>query len=217
MNQSIFSNLRVIGMILLAAGCVARASAEARSHALPLAPLDDTCVTEPGYGEFRQLLTRVVGTRDVAGFRALFTTDGGMRVQGISLHAGWEKPAVSQVWDELDSILQLGCSTDTKGKLYLPAMAVLIDHPDVEPGYVAALKDLVVGSRPGNAQGGLRSVKRGQLMEVVKYDRKGWIEVVVNDRPAYVQSTDVRSPHDFQLTLRREAGSWRISEFTGGV
>ena len=95
-------------------------------------------------------------------------------------------------------------------------MAALIDHPEIEQS-VVALSNLMVGSRPGRAQGGLRPVRAGRLLCVISYGPEGWIEVRVDGRRAYVREKDVRSIHDFVLTLARHDGAWRISEFTDGV
>jgi hypothetical protein len=222
-NRLTLFKARVMARAMLCSMVLASAplASEAPRKRLPRAPLDDRCTQEAGYDRFKQELTTIVERRDGLAFHGLFARDGSMRVNGFGGHASradwdWNQPAAQQIWPVLARILPLGCGK-ASGKLYLPAMAVLIDDPEVEPGYVAALTGMKVGSKRRNPKGDLRTIAAGQLMQVVQYEPDGWIEVLVDGRPAHVQSAKVRSPHDFQLTLTRQDGEWKIREFTGGI
>ena len=207
--------------LLLALCCAAAVASPAVAKPPSRAPLDDRCTEVAGYAEFREKLKDAVERRDAAAFDALFTPAGAMRVHSFSRFRGagderWGSAEVGRVWKELEAILPLGCSVDGE-RLYLPAMAALIDHSEIEQS-VVALTDLMVGSRPGRGRGTRRLVRAGELLSVVNYGQPDdWIEVLLRGRRAYVREKDVRSIHDFVLTLTRQDGSWRIREFTDGV
>lgn len=184
------------------------------------ASFDDECVSEPRYLQFRTQLRAVVAAKDGTAFRALFHTKGAMRVNGIGGNAttpdwGFDRPAAQAVWDELQQILTLGCVRQGD-RLLLPAMAALIDAGISDS--VVALSDVPLRKQPDGAALILGILRKGATATWVIYDDPpGWTQLLVNGRPAYATTINLRSPTSYLLSLSSTDAGWRISEFNSGV
>lgn len=183
-----------------------------------LAPLDDQCLGQPGYADFRRELNAVVARRDVVAFRGLFVGVDGMRVDGVSLRdSSWSAEGTASVWRELNAILLLGCKQQGE-RLYLPAVAALVESGEFADETDVVLAPTVARERPDARAPALRRLVRGDIVERINYNAaEGWNEVRIGDRSGFILTSHLRSTLDYQLTLVPVGAGWKIREFIVGV
>ena len=186
-------------------------------------PPVDRCKGDASFTAFRMQLARAADRRDARAVMALLSDDVMVDFGGGSGKAAFAKawkldrPRESGLWDEVKTILRLGCVHEKSGWLMPSFGSQLEVHLDPMTTLFAI--------RPGSA---LRSQPRADAPVVTRLDwdvlilkevsgDDGWLRVSLHDgREGYVRPAQVRSPLDPRMTVDRINGRLRITAFVAG-
>ncbi|RKF21912.1 hypothetical protein D6851_07830 [Altericroceibacterium spongiae] len=186
----------------------------------PYAPRDE-CGDVKGAEEFRAKLAEVVKNRDVDGLVALSAEDIKLDFNGAAGAEELRRRLEDDEWDlweELDTLLTLGCSTNGHGGITIPwYFEQSFDTVNPANGMLVTDENVRVMTEPHPDADTLKRIS----WDVVRIDRlvpdDRYQPVTLRDgEKGYVETDKLRSLLDYRLMASSRNGKWSITSFIAG-
>ena len=200
---------------------VALALAAARPNRLP--PIDQ-CTKDISFRRFRQELTRISKERDSAALLEVLDdnvmTDFGPEGTGkAAFTKTWQfdEPDSSAVWDELGTILRLGCTVED-GVWAMPSLGhQLKDDADPFDTLLAVEPNSALRAEPSDDAKAIAKLNWDVLSMIEVLPDSDWFKVKLRDgRTGFVRKAQVRNPLDYRMIVQRTDTGFRITAFVAG-
>lgn len=205
------SSLALFGAFLLAGATPDR-----------LPPIDQ-CGSDASFQRFRSELARAVQRRDRAALLRLVDDDVQIDFGGGSgrkaFVAAWklDKPGQSRLWNELRTLLQLGCVKGEGGYLMPSLFEQVGDDMDSLETYVAVVPGAPLRSAPRADAPVVATLYWDVLkLEEVSDDQQWSFVSTKGGRRGYVRLDQIRNPLDSRLLVVKTRGEWRIKALVAG-
>ncbi|MXP13531.1 hypothetical protein GRI44_02025 [Altererythrobacter confluentis] len=180
------------------------------------------CTTIAGAEAFRKKLASVVKARDVDGLAALAATDIKLDFGGGSGVAELRKRLADTdwtLWDELDTLLNLGCAANDQGGITLPwYFDQKIDKIDPMMGMIVMGQNVPLRDGPGQNSTAVRMLSwDGVELAAGLQPGKPYQNVKLADGSlGYVETGKLRSLIAYRLTATSRDGKWSIISLVAG-
>ncbi|QIG53429.1 hypothetical protein G6N82_04050 [Altererythrobacter sp. BO-6] len=182
----------------------------------------DECGSAEGAESFRLKLATAVANRDEAMLQPLVAPDIKLSFGG---DYGWEtmrewlRDPNIRLWDELDKVLALGCSSQGGDNLSMPWLwGQDLGFDDPFSTFVVVGKDVPLRAAPEPGAPVLRRLN-WEAVQLLEYPEDGGDIVRILTRQGEVGFTDfasLRSQIDYRLLAERQNGEWIIQYFLAG-
>ena len=211
-------------MIAPAIALLLLAAADAASTPAWLPPVEQ-CSGDDGFIQFRNALENAVARRDAAALRQLaarnIISDFGGSDSWAHFVSRWSlavSPQNSELWDELEGVLALGCapSPDGSGNV-MPGMFEAMSD-DVDPfELVVALPGTELFDRPTDKRTPIATLEWHSATDLGGATLEGWMHVrLIDGREGWVRTDELISPLGYRLVARKIDGRWLIAAFVSG-
>lgn len=186
-------------------------------------PPIDQCSDDPSFRNFRSELEQTVRRQDSARLLKLVDDNvqvdlGGNGFGKIAFTAAWalDKPQQSEIWEEIGTLLRLGCIRGEGGHL-MPSLFEQIAPEQMLETYVAVVPGSPLRSRPAAGAPAVATLYWDVLsLEEVMDDRKWWRVRLADGRRGYVRDVEARNPLDYRMLVGKMSGKWRIRALVAG-
>lgn len=198
----------------------------------PYAPHDE-CTDQPGAGEFLANLRKAVAARDTNALVALAAEDirldfgGGAGVatlrSRLELAAEDDEPAARSpgLWDELDTLLDMGCAADG-AVLIMPWYFAQEIEVETGRGFIVTGEDVPLYTSISKESPVLDRIS-WDVVELVDDIRStpemrhvAWTDAEGDTIDGFVAGEMLRSTIDYRLLANRRNNRWRITALIGG-
>ena len=181
----------------------------------------DTCAEVEGADAFRTRLAAAIEARDVDGVVALAAEDVKLDFGGGGGSAELRKrladPSLG-LWDELDTLMTLGCSANEQGGITIPWFFDQ-NMGETDPYYAMLVtgEDVPLLERPDPAAKRLATIS-WDLVEIASLNpESAYQRVELEDgKVGFVATDKLRSLIDYRLTASSRNDRWRIISFVAG-
>ena len=196
------------------------------SQAEPLrAPPIDQCSGDPTFVEFREKLVGAIALKDAKSLRPLVDLEIKYSL-GPEGDDGWsgfvrswnlDRPAGSELWQELSEVLNLGCG-DYNGVKFMPANLTNFGELDASfPPYWAVENGAAFRSQPDDTAPVVMMLDNHLLFELDGGAPDGWLYGRLSyGQSGYVRLSSVRSAMDYRATFELRDGQWVMTSFLAG-
>lgn len=207
------------------AGAIAAMALAAPAAAEHLEPRD-ACRAMAGADDFRMTLVTAVANRDAEMLQTVIDPDILLDFGGGS---GWEEmrarldAADYRLWDELDTVIRLGCDRAYQDSLVLPYYwGQDFGDMDAYDTYIVLGADVPMFA---TAKGERRiarlrweAVEAVGFFDMVEGDREAplWEVQTRNGKLGFVDRTLLRALVDYRLIAEQRDGEWKITTFVAG-
>ena len=186
-------------------------------------PPVDQCARNASFVHFREELGRIAWRRDTKAIMAVIDKKvqidlgGGYGKRAFAEAWRLDRPQRSRLWNEIQTILRLGCTADN-GTWLMPSLGDQLGA-DADPleTYVAIVPGAALRSAPSDHAAAVTRLRWDvlRLLEAVPDGR--WLKVGLSDgRQGYVRQEQVRNPLDYRMVVERKNGAFRITAFLAG-
>jgi hypothetical protein len=182
----------------------------------------DECQDQPGAEDFRAALTKAVKDRDADALAALAAPDvkldfgGGTGIGELRTRLAKKDWSL---WDELDTLLPLGCAVNDQGGITIPwYFAQPIPEVDHANGMIVMGENvpLLAEPKPGAAKVATLSwdvvALEGGLQPADKYQKVK----VPGGKEGWVATAKLRSQLDYRLIASSRDGKWSFTSLVAG-
>ena len=195
----------------------------------PYAPRND-CAELPGASQFLVDLNKAVAAHDADAMVTLAAQD-----IKLDFGEGSGTPELKRrllakdgsLWDELETLVDLGCAQNSQGGITLPWFFEQSIPFDASNGFIVTGQDVPLYSAPGTDAPVTRRLSWDAVQMVPRgNEREGFIEVTVpvtdtgpgDAEPVtgFVAEDMLRSQLDYRLTAASRNGRWRIISLLAG-
>lgn len=182
-----------------------------------LPPVDE-CAADPSFVAFRSTLLAATKRRDVdAIIRALddkVVVDFGGGEGQSAFRESWRlnDPERSQLWEELENALKLGCAV-TDGLAIAPSLSAQLDPDLSEEVFVLAEPGALLSDENGKA---IRTLNWDLLEATGASINADFILVRLPSGATGRVTGRVRTSLDYRLTMQKRSGAWHITAFVAG-
>ncbi len=129
---------------------------------------------------------------------------------------GLDQPRASKVWDEIVTLLRLGCISGHGGQL-MPSLFEQIAPERVLETYVAVVPGSPLRAEPRAGAPVVTTLNWNVLtLEEVSEDSNWWRVSLSDGRRGYVRPSEARNPLDYRLFVSKADGAWRIRALVAG-
>ncbi|MDQ4087912.1 MAG: hypothetical protein M3177_07895 [Pseudomonadota bacterium] len=188
-------------------------------------PPIDECASDPSFATFRDGLRQAVARRDRDALLASVSDDilvnfgGDAGPREFAAAWGLDRPATSELWQELEAVLSLGCARAEDGSFWAPSLYLQRGEVDEDPYFT------LVVIRPGaplhasaDAASPIVARLEWDVLQLEADDGADqWLPVTWRDgRRGYVRDSDVRSRFDYRAGFERRGGRWVMTSFVAG-
>lgn len=207
--------------IVVALALLSMASSAA---ALParLPPIEQ-CKSDAGFNRFRNKLTQVVARHDRHGLLALLDPnvmigfDGQRGRDQFARRWSFDPTEYGNVWDQLRTMLRLGC-VNPNGVRLIPSLSEQLDDHGADEAF--ELRLILPGAKlftePGN-EATATSVPAWSLATATESPGDLWTGVRLADgRQGLVPDDKVYEPLGYRMTIEKRGGRWMITAFVAG-
>ena len=185
-------------------------------------PPIDQCSSDTSFRRFRSELVNAVAHRDVKGLLKLVDEDVQIDFGGGSgrkaFVAAWklDRPGQSELWNELRTLLRLGCIKGQGGYL-MPSLFDQLGDVDTLETYVAIVPAMSLRSA-ARAHAPVIARLHWDILKLEEVsDDQMWARVSKRKgRRGYVRLDQIRNPLDYRLLVAKTRGAWRISALVAG-
>jgi hypothetical protein len=203
-----------------AAAALMAAPAEGQKRKLPIA---DECGRDTSFRGFRERLIRAASAKDVRDLLELtaddvkfsFGDDHGEN--GFKASWNLDRPASSQFWKELLSVLRLGCTMQGS---HASAPYIFGRFPQaLDPSnHVVAVHPRAVARAAPSVRSRVIANLDFDIVKLAGDDAGGsWVAVTLRGgRLAYIRRSQVRSPLDYRALFEKIEGRWLMTMFIAG-
>jgi hypothetical protein len=182
----------------------------------------DECADMPGATEFRQQLATAVKERNVEGLVALVANDvrldfgGGA---GANLLRTTLMQSERSLWDELDTVLALGCAKNGQGGITLPWYFEQ-DFGSIDPmmGMITQGEDIPLRAGPDGDAEELKKLSWDvvQLTDGL-HPQAAFQKVRLADKTeGYIETAKLRSLIGYRVIASSRNGKWSITSLASG-
>jgi len=186
----------------------------------PWAP-QDTCATVKGAAEFRDSLRAAIEARDADALVALAAEDirldfgGGAGKQELRARLGDEALGL---WEELRTLLSLGCSANKQGGITIPwYFDQELGSADPFEAMIVTGEGVPVFDRADATSPPIASVSWDLVTLAAPMTEEAYQQVELSDGTTGFVATDrLRSVIDYRLIASSRNGRWRITSFVAG-
>lgn len=187
-------------------------------------PPEDECFADADFALFRSDLLDAIEERDPDMLLALLSDDVAVNFGGdrgredFARVWGLDRPAESEVWDQLSDALALGCAMDGTMAAAPRFVSRLPEDAEVYDTLVAVEPGAALRAEP-RADAELVAALDSDLMWTGAWDETlgDWLAVSLPDgRRGYVHAGQVRSPVDYRAFFEKDGDEWRITGFVAG-
>lgn len=186
-------------------------------------PPVDQCQRDPGFARFRKELTRIVAAQDRDRLLAVLDADvmvdfgGGAGRDEFARRWSFDPSEHGNIWDQLRTMLGLGCSS-ANGIGMIPSLSEqLNDHGADE---VFELRLVLPGARlfkePGNTRTA-EPVAAWSLGRATSSAGDLWTGIRLADgREGFISDDRLYEPLGYRMLVGKRGGEWRITAFVAG-
>lgn len=187
-----------------------------------LKPVDEGA-QQTSFLKFRNQLLKTIERKDAKGLLAIVNKDIKVSFGVENGIAGFkelwklDKPATSQVWKELSTVLKMGGSFSNKNTFVAPY--VFSNWPgDVDAFDYAAViaKNVNIRAKPALNAAVLKTVSY-EILPIKFSDNLHWVTVgLANGNQGYIASQYIRSSVDYRAFFEKINGRWQMTVFIAG-
>jgi hypothetical protein len=186
-------------------------------------PPVDQCASDPAFAAFRAELTQAIERRDADAILAKLADEvmvdfgGGHGKSAFAKAWNLDHPDQSGLWDELKTILRLGCTSE-RGGWSMPSLGSQLDaEADPLETYLAIVPGSPLRSEPRDDSFVVAQLNWDLLTLHDVTDDQKWLRVSLRDgRAGYVRSEETRNPLDYRMGVQRVHDALRITHFVAG-
>lgn len=193
----------------------------AAAEPLRLPPVD-SCAADPSFDAYRSELRSAIARKDREAVLAAVADDividfgGGAGRAAFARAWRLDAPQSSPLWAELDSVLELGCTTDGDALVAPSLFAQLPEDADAFESLLAVKRGTALRSRPQDDAPAVAPLD-WHLLTLHGDTEDGWMRASLADgRSGYIRREHVRSPLDYRAHFRKIGGRWRMTSFVAG-
>ena len=129
---------------------------------------------------------------------------------------GLDKPRQSKVWDEITTLLRLGCIRGEGGHL-MPSLFEQVGPEQMLETYVAIVPGSPLRSEPRVGAPVVATLHWDLLkLEEVAADSDWWRVSLSDGRRGYVRAGEARNPLDYRMLVSKTGGRWHIRALVAG-
>lgn len=183
----------------------------------------DTAAQDPSFVSFRAQLLKTLERKDTPGLLAIVNKDikvsFGIEYGIAGFKQLWklDKPASSQIWKELSTVLRMGGSFSNKTTFVAPY--VFSQWPaTLDPFDNAAViaKNVNIRAKPSLNAAVLKTVSY-EILPIEFSENLQWVTVKLgNGKKGYIASQYVRSSVDYRAFFEKINGRWQMTVFVAG-
>ncbi|RXZ65840.1 hypothetical protein [Pelagerythrobacter rhizovicinus] len=187
----------------------------------PYAPRDE-CAALPGADAFRQQLAQAVAARDAQALTALAASDVKLDFGGgagsAQLRAKLDGEEAS-LWDELDTLLTLGCAAEGRAGITLPwYFAQEIDAVEPAKGMIVMGENVPLRLAPDAKAETLKTISWDlvELIDGLEPEASFQHVETTDEQRGYIATDKLRSLLDYRLLASSRDGKWSITSLVAG-
>ncbi|WP_374409283.1 hypothetical protein [Pelagerythrobacter sp.] len=182
----------------------------------------DECAGLPGADAFRAALGRAVEARDADALAKLAAPDvkldfgGGAGTAELRGRLDGDAP---NLWDELDTLLTMGCAADGRASMTIPwYFAQEIDAVDPMMGMIVTGENVPLRLEPASEADVLEPVSWDvvELVDGLEPEAPFQHVATTKGKRGYIATDRLRSLIDYRLMASSRDGKWSITSFVAG-
>ncbi len=182
----------------------------------------DECTSIAGASAFRERLASVVEARDIDGLVALAANDVQLDFGGGSGAQELRKRLADKdwkLWDELDTLLTLGCAANDQGGITLPwYFNQKIEKIDPMMGMIVMGQDVPLRAGPGDKDKPVRMLSWDavELAAGLQPDKPYQNVKLPDGTLGFVETSKLRSLIAYRMIASSRDGDWRFTTLIAG-
>ncbi|MGZ8998844.1 MAG: SH3 domain-containing protein [Allosphingosinicella sp.] len=187
-----------------------------------LPPIDE-CASDLAFAAFRSGLIEAVEQRDAVRLLAAvgenieFDFDDGSGRDRFATNWHLDRPQDSPLWDELGTVLSLGCARSGDGAYWSPSLAASNEIDDPFATFLVIRPGATMHASADAGSAVLANLDWDLVERVEWAGENPWWKVRLADgREGYVRGVDLRSPVDYRAGFERIDGRWQMTVFITG-
>lgn len=213
---------RLAAPVVLALAALLAAAAPPAPFPARLPPIDQ-CKGDASFVQFRNKLTQIVAAQDRDRLLALLDANvmvdfgGGAGPVEFARHWSFDPEEYGNIWDQLETMLQLGC-TNSNGIRLIPSLSGQLN--DYGADEVFEMRLVLPGARLFKEPGNERTAVPVAAWTVGRVTNSGgdlWTGVKLADgREGFISDDLLYEPLGYRMLVDKRGGEWRITAFVAG-
>lgn len=183
----------------------------------------DNAANDPSFLAFRSQLLKTIERKDAKALltvvnkniHASFGMENG--IEDFKKMWGLNKPATSQLWDELSKVLKMGGSFSNKTTFVAPyVFSEWPESKDAFENWAVIAKDVNIRAKPSMSAAVLKKVSY-EILPIEFSDNEQWVTVKLDQgKKGYIASQYIRSSVDYRAFFEKINGRWQMTVFIAG-